>query len=501
MRFCYFFFLALILPTLHLWANNLQIKNVEIVDNQKVSFTLRWENAWKDSIGHDAVWCFAKIQMLNETAYKHLKWQNTKQNLGKVSVEVSTDANGFFVKTLENGDFIEQKVSLNLAEKLPTNVLKFLILGIEMVYVREGAFWIGDGVNAQNAFRQGIFAKDTTKNLPFFIESEAEISVGEGENQLYGGVESLFFPQKNIPQKYPKGFNAFYLMKYEISQAQYLCFLNTLSREQQKNHIEQSVFSPRGTFVMSPNPNFISRNGIVISTVADANPAVFALDGNENGIFNESDDGADRACNYLSSYDLAAYLDWAALRPMTEFEFEKACRGAFKPKKGEMSWGTTDVIDANNLLNEGKKNENVTQKASANAGLASYNSGISTTQIMGGLRCGFGGSAESNRLQSGSAYFGAKEMSGNLWEQCVTISAEALFFEAIHGDGQLDADGFSEVWRSPETLFRLRGGAWNSFVYEIDSFRDLAISARYYADKKFNNRINTLGGRGARSDN
>ncbi|MCS7153885.1 MAG: hypothetical protein NZ989_08070, partial [Bacteroidia bacterium] len=42
-----------------------------------------------------------------------------------------------------------------------------------------------------------------------------------------------------------------------------------------------------------------------------------------------------RAMGNLSYTDLLSYLDWAGLSPMTEFEYEKACRGPNIPIAGE----------------------------------------------------------------------------------------------------------------------------------------------------------------------
>src|SRR5205814_1580703 len=48
-----------------------------------------------------------------------------------------------------------------------------------------------------------------------------------------------------------------------------------------------------------------------------------------------------RACNYLQWEDETAYLDWAALRPLTELEYEKVCRGTNPPVGFEGAWGTS----------------------------------------------------------------------------------------------------------------------------------------------------------------
>ena len=86
------------------------------------------------------------------------------------------------------------------------------------------------------------------------------------------------------------------------------------------------------------------RNGIVIETPGNnaAIPAVFGCDAT-NGVFNNVNDGQSGAMNNLSWADLAAYLDWAALRPMTELEFEKVCRGTMPRVAGEYPWGDTTI--------------------------------------------------------------------------------------------------------------------------------------------------------------
>jgi formylglycine-generating enzyme required for sulfatase activity len=495
------FCLFISLIAFNLQASGLKISSLERVSSNKIAFVISWENTWNDSIGHDAVWIFAKVKTRDERYFKHLTWQNFYFENEKVSVKVSADGRGFFVNSKINADRAEAKIEAETDAFLLDKAGSLLLFGTEMVYVKEGAFWLGDGISSQKAFRDGAFGADSSRCLPFKINSEKSIQVGAQAGFLFGKVSEEYFPKGDIPEKFPKGYAGFYCMKYEISQEQYCAFLNTLPPTAQARRVEQSLFSPKGTFMMCSSPERNARNGIVLVRQPDfGNSAVFALDGNRNGVFEEADDGKGRACNFLSPEDILAFLDWAALRPMTEFEFEKICRGGHFPQKGDFAWGTAFANDAVNILNDGKSNEAVRERGEGNAGLASFNSGIEFPQIEGGLRCGFGGTETASRLQSGAAYFGAKEMSGNLWEQCVAPLAEGLLFTNSSGDGELDAEGNSEEFSPFLSAIVVRGGAWNSFIFEVGNFRDLSVSARFYADKRFSQRLNTLGGRGVRND-
>lgn len=66
----------------------------------------------------------------------------------------------------------------------------------------------------------------------------------------------------------------------------------------------------------------------------------------DDGVYNETTDGKWIACNWLTWMDGAAYTDWAALRPFTELEFEKAARGPQLVVNDEYSWGSTDLTQA-----------------------------------------------------------------------------------------------------------------------------------------------------------
>ncbi len=82
---------------------------------------------------------------------------------------------------------------------------------------------------------------------------------------------------------------------------------------------------------------------------------------------NGLNDGQWIACDYLSWMDLCAYADWAGLRPMTELELEKACRGGgVSATAGDYPWGSTAAYTstAYTLSNAGAINESIARPRS-----------------------------------------------------------------------------------------------------------------------------------------
>jgi formylglycine-generating enzyme required for sulfatase activity len=466
-------------------ANNLRFGTIKC-DASGLHTTVAWDHSWNLTTGpanHDAVWVFAKIRSSGE--WQHVRFSPNPDahhcsNPG-LTLEPGTFSEGILIKNTGNGAGHIATASLDLAWEQPlgSGMYEVQLFGIEMAYIPEGPFWLGDGVSNFTLY-------DSATHQPYFVISEDAIP--EGILASGGGKG----PTGELPAAYPKGYGGFYLMKYEISQSQYVDFLNTLTYSQQAARTESSPASAVGTLVMIGNtPN---RNAIVIDWAGTAShvPAHYACD-LDGGSMNGDQDGTHRACNWLDWEDVAAYLDWAALRPITELEYEKASRGPSAPTPHEFAWGTDSAVDANTPQYDGTANETVTETATATAGLGSHG----YAGVHGPLRGGFGASATSDRLQAGAGYYGHMELSGNLWELCVSTRLDGLNFLRTYGDGTLSDSGDANVatWPSP-TGVGYRGGAWNSGV--IPGFRDLAVSDRFYIDWTADFRRNTTGGRGAR---
>ena len=192
----------------------------------------------------------------------------------------------------------------------------------------------------------------------------------------------------------------------------------------------------------------------------------------------------------MSWADFSAYLDWSGLRPMTEMEFEKACRGTSLPVSSEYAWGSTAITSATGFINGGLANEAV-----VNAGANSCIGGLTS----GPLRVGIFAGTNTTRSQAGATFYGAMEFSGNVWERAISLlSSEGRLFTGLHGDGTLNSVGEANVLSWPANLTGigqgLKGGAW------IDGgLINLGISDRGFVLQPYAERFRNVGGRGGRS--
>lgn len=366
------------------------------------------------------------------------------------------------------------------------------VFAIEMVYIPQGSFYAGDGtiisLSGQfNNYNSTSAFQITSESVP------ATLGGSDLGNMRNNNASVMHYTDdfnnsttQLLPTAFPKGFAAFYCMKYEIMLQEYVDFLNTLTYTQQVTRTTSSPDANAGTGALIADNSY--RNGIDIQTpgVYSNTPAVYACNLNGNGIYGESNDGQDIGCNYLSSMDLAAYLDWSGLRPMTELEYEKSCRGTLAPVPNEYAWGSTNVTAPSGIINSGSNNETTVLTSNAN-----YYGGNAP---LGPLRVGSFASSSSTRENAGATYYGIMEMSGNDLEFIVTVSRpEGRAFTGIHGDGLLDAAGNADVTFWPYGNFGFRGGFWGNYP------QYMRVSDRYDAANNENDRNLSYGGRGVRT--
>lgn len=453
-----------------IWANNLVISNITMTNDSTITFNVSWDNSWRVSVAPgnmDAVWLFIKKRECASNQWSHVNLSATATNHSAAApLEVYIDgkdgavAKGVFVRRSSNGvgNITSAAVSLRMTGLVPGEY-DFRVFGVEMVQVPQSPFYLGDGSSA------GFFKEGATSN-PFLVTSEGAITAGTGAGQLTAAATAPL----SLPAAYPKGFGEIYCMKYEISQGQYVDFTNLLTADQ-------------------------ATNRQIISTASRLNitgawPVIVA-------------NAPHRAMGNLAWADLLAYLDWAALRPMTELEFEKICRGPATPVADEYAWGTTLIVDANTLVNDGTATEGASNAIPAGAGIANYNN----STVLGPIRCGFAAKAGTSRFEAAAAYYGVMEMSGNLNEMMVTsAAASGVSFVGDLGDGEITTTptpGFADVvsWPTKQaniasttaaTARCLRGGSWVTGVTLLQtSGRSEAVSATAQ-------RGTSIGGRGVR---
>lgn len=493
-------FLVTYFISINLLANNIAISNIStpsintsagannVGNFRMIEFDLAWENSWRMSFGPnnwDAAWVFVKYRVNTMNGGDGLWKHATLNNIGHVAPIGSTidvglvnqaaafntltnpGVGAFIYRNAEgygNNNFTNVQLRWNYGANglFDATLLDIQIFAIEMVYIPGGFNFNVGGGGGSNAF--------------------PSTSINTSNATLIGS--GYPFGANNNPA-FPNGYNHYYCMKYEISQQQMVDFLNTLTYIQQASRTMNVPSSAIGTAAYSNT----FRNGIDVLTpgVSATSPAVYACNLNANALYGETNDGQWIACNFLNYADLAAYLDWSGLRPMTELEFEKSCRGDLPPLLGEYAWGSSYLSGYGSIFNPGTSSEwcgplpNVATNSS----------------VLGVVRVGSFATASSSRVNAGATYYGILEMSGNVREMAISCLTNPVF-NGLNGNGMLSTNGEADVnnWPSNSTAIGigLRGGAWNE-----SGLTGLGVSDRFLANFPPTTRINSGGGRGVRS--
>lgn len=423
-------------------ANNIAVTNVAL-NNQDVGaqtvdvqFNLSWENSWRSAAANpaytnwDAAWVFLKVKdqsgnwrpaTLSTNSADHTPAANS-------TIDPASDGTGVFV--YRSGDLgggavaytntrLLWKYGLDGFSFAAGAVVTVSVHAIEMVYVPTGSFSVGSGGSGVSEF----YTYPTATTV-YAITNEAEITVGTSAGNLYYASTTYGGDRGTpIPAAFPKGYAAFYCMKYEITQGQYADFLNKLTATQ----------------AAARNPGASTYR----YTITGSYPAFSAS-------------APDRACNWLGWEDGQAYADCAGLRPMTELEYEKACRGPATPVADEYAWGSGVLVQLTNEIGTVGSGTETPGPVNANS---CYNDAAG---IQGPTRAGIFATASSDRVEAGATYWGIMEMSGNLFERPVAVGTPASrVFTGAHGNGKLAIDGTVDVVNWPTNGAGFRGGRWD----------------------------------------
>jgi hypothetical protein len=348
-------------------GNNARFENASIgTDNTisqtlEINFDLLWDNSWRNDIAgagnavpnnYDAIWLFIKYE-LSPGVWKHGLVKPTGNNIGAgFTIDVTTDQVGAFVYRSVNGTGNSNVIGNTLLWDYSTTGLisatgiNVQVMAIEMVMVPQGGYVAGDGMcngtasrcrGGYHSFNAGTLFTSVglSTSLVSNIKTQGSNSCDAAHIQHSGtgfgidldnGIDWDNNSTIDYPD-FPTGYHDYYVMKYEITQEQYCDFLNYLTGPQQ---IANCSATSLGMFMADNNartsPNV--GNGIQCQCAPTASTQGFyACNLNTSNPYNSFDDGQTRACNWMSWDQAMAYLDWCGLRPMSELEFEKACRG------------------------------------------------------------------------------------------------------------------------------------------------------------------------------
>ena len=489
-----------------LFANNLAI-SAPVYSAETLTFTVSWDNSWNISTGpanHDAVWLFIKRQkctgnndwvhqLVSTTSGDHSA-KVTGVNSTIVSVIPSADGVGVYIKRIGTnvvGNVGSQTISLKMASTNPSIVTtttdNFKVVGIEMVYVPQGEFYIGDG---RTTSLNGAFCDAGTTSPKKITSTIQSTGLGSATNYTSASIYGCSLP---LPSTFPIGYNGFYCMKYELLQGVFVEYLNSLNYDQQASRFKptSATYLPNQTAPI----DFYNWGSINVRT------SVAGTYNTKAAVFNTSYPHI--PMGGINWQDLASFLDWSGLRPMSEFEYEKACRGnnGGTPNTAiafEYPWGNT-------ILNGGFNDNRFGYNTSASSTYTTYEGACRNWENNGPIRAGFASTSTSNRSQSGATYYGIMEMAGNVWEQCVGGGAgyDYSTFTITNGDGVLNTLGLANVSGWPDlggtnsgTI--LKGGHFVSVNY----YNQYQVSDRAYygglVDNSSTVRYNTVGGRGVR---
>jgi formylglycine-generating enzyme required for sulfatase activity len=404
---------------------------------ESVRVRVAWENAWNNDRNHDAAWIFFSARRGGQGPWRPVTFARAAgagaNRDGLAMVEVPADRLGAFVFPAEKhrGKFDwTGELQFDPVAGPADAAVEWRAFGIEMVHIPEGPFSVGD-VDEKSVQMNAFFRSDAQGNPAgrLRITSEAEIPVGPREGALWYKVATPEYQgdgQGPIPEAFPKGFKAFYMMKYELTQGLYAEFLNHISEQASALRAIQGGLRykrERGTIEVDAG-RFVARS-------------------------------PDRPANWVSWNDSIAFAAWARLRPMTEFEYTKASRGPVEPPLtgSPYPWGTTSkerlrrqiVPPVDDLVTTGEAQESLL--------------------------------TDDTRDVLGASYYWVLDLAGSVWERVVTPGAAAgRSFKGSHGNGIVS--GFGTVsnpdWPKgddlPNSGYGYRGGGYYSHDFKHSDF-------------------------------
>ncbi|MEG2666734.1 MAG: SUMF1/EgtB/PvdO family nonheme iron enzyme, partial [Bacteroidales bacterium] len=449
-----------VLMSTSVMGNNVQITTRPILKAQSSSalicFSISWDHSWRINAykNWDAVWVFAKFKDASGL-WKSVHLSTVGHSVGAnhgvtPTFKIGTSEIGGFPINMGvfmyraqpgTGSISWENVSLQWNYSMQTatvlDQIKIEVFALEMVYIPQGNFYVGSGSTAETAA-----FKHTFDLLPYLIHSESPLLLSNDPTQTqalgtYGnvwtasGAEAVL--NKELPATFPKGYQAFYVMKYELSQEAYKDFLNYLTPSQQSTRSGKTINDASAWTYLYNRDTY--RNGLMLIKNQMGN-LLFACnyyhEAPKEEMANRTSDGQNLPMNYLSLDDFLSYMDWAGLRPISELEYEKICRGPKFPSVNEYAWG--------NLFLQTCSDPRSTATDLGGGGEIPDKGNYNGSSVP--LRVGAFAGSTTNRIGAGAGYYGCMELTSNVAERYININyLGAHSFLGESGDGELTTQG------------------------------------------------------------
>jgi formylglycine-generating enzyme required for sulfatase activity len=493
-------------------ANNISIQRVSLLDTNRTAKTvavrlnISWDNSWRDSINWDAAWIFFKFKEPKDSVWRWRHGTLSKSgnyagnSTAAMKLVVPDDLRGAFYyrQGIGSGNIKADSLRLlwNYGADSVRNIdsVEIRVFATEMVYVPEGFFSIGDG-NGKERSSNSFHLKNAPNNYVTITDKWSPLLNTLNSNTMGGGNDDVALYRDGIRisgldgldingdkvaeyKDFPTGYRAFYSMKYEVTQGQYADFLNTLSLRDTNNLWMGSDTTRLKKLNAKHKLALQNLDPYFYSTPVETYRHTISLDTVE---VRYRVSRPDRAFGQAGTNFLFSFADWSGLRPMTELEFEKACRGPLPPyfwnptnnfgmgdtarkwSGADWAWGNDTSLprisnmygSSNNSILRYSGLENGTEtfsnydvfkryinpvRADAMMGMINVGGGDGGT---GPFRVGIFANDTSSRISSGASYYGIMDLSKNVAEYVISIgsnNSRAISYK-VHGDGMLDAYG------------------------------------------------------------